>query len=541
MSFGENDKILSDITQTKAPVSFGSNDKPFKAPEPKKNFFERFSDDIDDRSMIAGDIIDRYKDSEQGLVSTITQMVGKVGAGGVMDFIGESIVSGGRGLSNITPDIIEEPIKNLTVKAGVAFLNTDVGQAGLNAAKDGVESYQGWAKDHVVASANLEAIVDIALLAAPVKAKPGSAGILGKTGTALERSAVRSTIKTKRAFIEDLITPIRTKKVKLDQVSRTKEIGTLGDRMAHPFKGVKITPTKAEAESAAELLKIKLAPNRSVQKNYELMADAVNKETQSLIGRLRSTGAAGRYDKTAIFKELDDALIVLQMDPAIVGSAKASAVKTINMMKREIDASGNHVSDLLKARKSFDAKFRSQGRDAMLDPATQNAMTMAIRQVRQTTNDFINKTVPNVGVKNSLKKQSNILRAMDDVRVKAAVEPDLAMGRLGQRILKVLTLRGELNQSFALIFGVGGLGAAAMFAPWILKGGLTAGVFYGAGKAVMAPTTRRGLAQLLKLADKATLKITDPAVLRQMRADRALIVELLENAKIEDDPSGGNK
>ena len=112
------------------------------------------------------------------------------------------------------------------------------------------------------------------------------------------------------------------------------------------------------------------------------------------------------------------------------------------------------------------------------------------------------------------------------------------VGRIGKRLLQVLTLRGELNQTAAMIYGVGGLGAAAMFAPWILKGGVTVGIFYGAGRAIMSPVTRKGVAKMLKLADKATLTITDPAVLRQMRADRAFLVELLDGAKIEDNPSG---
>jgi hypothetical protein len=258
-----------------------------RPPEQKKNFWERFSDDVDERSMAAGDIIDRYKDSEQGLVSTITQMVGKVGAGGVMDFIGQGVISGGRGVSNITPDFIENPIKNTAAAAGVAFLNTDVGQAGLSAAASGVESYGAWAKEHPVASANLESVVNIALLAAPVKAKPSGSGLLGRAGTSLEKSAVKTSMKKKKKFIADLVTPVRTKKVKLDQVSRTKEAGMFGDSVANPFKKVKISQTQAEADSAAELLKIGINRRRSVQKNYEIMADAVNKETVSLVTSLR--------------------------------------------------------------------------------------------------------------------------------------------------------------------------------------------------------------------------------------------------------------
>ena len=57
--------------------------------EEGKNFFERFGEDIDVRSVMVGDIVDRYKNEEQGLMSTITQMVGKAGLGGVFDFMGE--------------------------------------------------------------------------------------------------------------------------------------------------------------------------------------------------------------------------------------------------------------------------------------------------------------------------------------------------------------------------------------------------------------------------------------------------------------------
>jgi hypothetical protein len=527
-SFGQGDK----------PATFGADDKSF---EPKKNFWERWTDDIDNRSKIAGDIIDRQKDGEQGLVSSVVQMVGKVGAAGIMDFMGEVLVSGGRGLSAITPDVIEDPIKDTTVAAAVAFMNTDIGKAGGEAAANGMEAYQAWAKAHPVASANFEAVVDVALLVAPVKGKP-KGSILANTATKAEQSAVRKSVRTKERFVKELVTPVRNKKTKIDQVARTTEVGMARDKWAHPFRRVKIKPTPAEAASAAELMKIHLRPKRSIQKNYELMATAVNKETKALMSRLKRTGAAGRFDKDALLKELDDALTVLiTQEEAIVGSAKSSATRAVARMKREVEASGNHVSDLLKARKKFDAHFRTQGKEALLDPVSHNAMTMAIRQVRRTTNDFINAKVPSAGVKRSLQKQSNILRAMDDVKVKAAIEPDLALARLGSRILKVLTLRGELNQSFALVFGVGGLGAAAMFAPWILKGGITAGIFYGGGKAVMAPSTRKGLAKLLRLTDKATLGITDPAVLRQMRMDRALIVELLESAQIEDNPRNEDK
>ena len=80
------------------------------------------------------------------------------------------------------------------------------------------------------------------------------------------------------------------------------------------------------------------------------------------------------------------------------------------------------------------------------------------------------------------------------------------------------------------IIGVGGLGASARFAPQFTKlVGATAVVYVG-GKAITHPGSRKGLAGLLRMIDEAAQKTTDPAVLRQLRTDRAAIVELLKTS-----------
>ena len=94
--------------------------------EEEKNFFERFGEDVDVRSVMVGDIVDRYKNEEQGLTSTITQMVGKAGLGGVFDFMGQAIISGLRGASNVgnmmLPESVEDMLNDSAGKAGLPFL-----------------------------------------------------------------------------------------------------------------------------------------------------------------------------------------------------------------------------------------------------------------------------------------------------------------------------------------------------------------------------------------------------------------------------------
>lgn len=495
-----------------------------RAEQDKKNFFERFGEAIDERSMIAGDIIDRYKGQEQGLGNTLLQVAGKVGAGGLMDFMGEVLVSGGRGLSAITPDVLEDPIKDGATNAAIAILNTEVGQAGLSAAADGVDRYRGWSSEHPVAAASLEAVTNIALLAAPVKAKPSTGSVLKKTSDAATRSGTRKIVADKRAFVEDLVTPVRTQKVKEAQVPRTTEQGL--------FRTSKITPSAAEKASADEIMKLAIKPNRSVQKNREIVAEAVEKEANSLVQQLRQTGASGRFDKQKLLQELDNAAArIISTEEAITGSAKEAAIKSFKRMKNQVENHSNHVSDLLNARRAFDREFYNQGKQKLLDPVIENATTIATREIRQVVNNFMASQVPSVSVKRSLKKQSDLLRALDDITVKAAKEPNNAVARVTKNVLSALTLRNELNMTLAAVTGIGGLGAAAMYAPWILKGGIVFGVGYGATKVALNGQTRKFLGKLTGLADKATLGITDPAVLRQLRADRALLVELLESSK----------
>ena len=172
-----------------------------------------------------------------------------------------------------------------------------------------------------------------------------------------------------------------------------------------------------------------------------------------------------------------------------------------------------------------------EGREKLFDPNLENAMTFAIREIRKTTNDFINARVPNVGVKRSLEKQSRLLNAADDIKIKAADDANNAVSRTIRKGLKVLTARGEINQIAALAFGVGGLGAAAMFAPIIRNLGALGVVTWAGVHIVMRPGSRKALGKLLKLMDDMTGKITDPAVLRELRVDRAAIVELLQTAE----------
>ena len=105
-----------------------------KNDEEQLNFLQRVMEDLDKRSKLASEIEQAVKNGEQSAAEGILQSAGKVGAGAVLDFLGEVVVSGGRGLSAITPDIIENPLKEGATSAGRFFLETAIGRQGLDAA-----------------------------------------------------------------------------------------------------------------------------------------------------------------------------------------------------------------------------------------------------------------------------------------------------------------------------------------------------------------------------------------------------------------------
>ena len=502
--------------------------------EPKKdNFFERFGDDLKSRFGEQGaEIIKRHVDGDQGFKSTALQLVGQVGAGSIMDFLGEVLISGGRGLSNITPDFIEDPLKESATKAGMALLNTDLGQRGLNAAKDGIQAWQEFAEEHPVMAANIGAVVNIALLASPVKAKPKapSVGALTRAGQKLEKSAEKATAQNKENFVKELVTPSQTKKVREAQTSRTTEKGILRNKQ--------VELSASEKASAAEILKLKgVSSSLTNQGNLNVIAKAVTKEADKLQKGLAGLGNKGKYLEQEIDDALESVLTTIKTQPTVQGNALKATEDMIAGMKRFAADNPRTLSGLLKARKEFD-QWITQGKGSkFFDSDLQNALQAGVRATRQEINNFVSVRAPSQGVRKSLDKQFRLLNAIDDIAVKAAAEGNNRVIRGFRNALKILPFRGEFNQFLAAIFGIGGLGASAKFAPYFTKlVGLT-GVAYVGGKAITRPGSRKGLAGLLTMIDRAIQKTTDPAVIRQFRIDRAAVVELLESSEeaIEND------
>lgn len=162
-------------------------------PQPKKsNFFERIGESAKQRSANVGMAIERQAAGEQGLGSTLLQTAGEATGLAFGDAPGEVLSSA----TNLVPEGVKEPIK----ETGIAILQTDIGQAGLQALSQGMDAYNSWKEANPVVAENLESVVNISA-AVPVGKIVGATG---KAGVSAIKSTTKKAIPSPKK-IDDII------------------------------------------------------------------------------------------------------------------------------------------------------------------------------------------------------------------------------------------------------------------------------------------------------------------------------------------------
>ena len=517
--------------------AFGGVPQEFQEAPEIKNFFERSAEDVNKRRDEFSQVIQAYKEGKANPADIYIQYVGKALAGSVLDIIGEGVVSAGRGLSLIIPDYIEDPIKNKAKEAWSNLTQTEAGEKAIEAIEGGAKKYKEFKEEFPQQANNLESLVNVSLLMAPVKTKAkAEPSLFGKTATKIQKAAEKQVLKKRSSFIKNLVTPKDTAKVRLEQVARTTEKG-IGPLMKSVIK-----PSPRELDIAKEVSKISgVSPKNSIQGNY-IKIDKAN----SFIARKLESDVAKSNAKISLQEAtsaIDDAITKLVSEnPVITGNAELVATKLANKARQFVSMNEPTPLGILKARKQFDAFIRSQKRNAF-DPNLENVLSVSTRSVRGAMNDLVDVKVKTTAVKAELKRQNLLFDALENIGPKAADEANTAIGRSIQNIAKILPFRSKFVNEAGAVVGLGIVGASATFAP-LFAGGLAATVITSAGgKLIAGPGFKKGAAKLIKGIDRALLSSKNPSMIKQLRADRALIVELIKSVEIDENenPIGGNE
>lgn len=338
-------------------------------------------------------------------------------------------------------------------------------------------------------------------------------------GKALQESAAASTAKTQQAAVQELVMPERTLNVKKEQVSRSTETGR------GPFLKTEVKPTRGEQASVDAVIKILgVSSNKSFQKNYNVIRDYNIVKAQ----QLETDVAANNFivPRREVASKLNKAAQELQKSPVIVGDAQTTADRLIRGALSIVAKNEGTGAGILKARKEYDAWVLSQ-RPKAFDAATENAFTLANRAVRDVLNDVLETNTKNVAVRESLREQSAIYRALDNIEVKAAKEADTFFGRMIDKIERTLGTRNRFVQILAATAGLGVFGASVVFAKPLTAATVTGWILYRSGKMILNPKVKQALGDLLAN-EGARIPISERTLLEKLLAPGAAIEDLIQ-------------
>jgi len=527
-------------------------------------FFERVGARLEGRGEQFNEIVNAFAPDDQGVAKTIFETLGEISslgvkrpkgrpgvaesafqgvgvvAGGALDIIGEGVSAAAGGAFDIlqtfdrafVPGDLRASRDEQVKAVWGEVVGNDKVQAAVAAAGQGFEAYKQWAEKNPREARNLEAAANIGLVLAPVKGKPAGAPapqtIVGRAGERVGAAATRQTVETRASFIDDLVRPKTTKKVREAEILRTSEgAGLTGGRT--------VTPAASEKAIADVVTTIPGVTKKNTDlKNLQVIQKENVREAASLATKLEQSTV--KIPRTDIRSAMDDVVLKLKDNPLLVGDAAKTGERVVAQANKFLSAEKNTPAGVLRARKQFDAWVKNQ-KPKIFDPQTESALSIAVREPRQAMNDIIERAVPTLGVKKSLSRQSKMFDAIDNIGPKAADEAATKIGRLAQNVSRATGLDKGLRESITkLTIGgaaIGGLGFSGGIGPAVTAGvALAAGV--SAKRALTSAQAKKAVSALLSQADKA-IRVAKQrnltADLQRLRADRAAVVEVLRNMR----------
>lgn len=188
------------------------------------------------------------------------------------------------------------------------------------------------------------------------------------------------------------------------------------------FREVGMTPDQA-TERAARAVQGIVKRGATAAENSNAVLKAIGDTATELVTKLKTQEVNPILTPGELKGLMTRATNAIGEDPTMVGNAGESAARIFKKFTsflpkgRDIDA-----ADLLDARKKLDAWMKSIKGDKAFDPATENALSIALRSIRQEANDLIARKAPDVAVKELLAKQSAMYDALENIAAKGIKE-----------------------------------------------------------------------------------------------------------------------
>lgn len=213
-------------------------------------------------------------------------------------------------------------------------------------------------------------------------------------------------------------------------------------------------------------------------------------------------------------------------------SGGAISKRVLDIARKKLGKGPKTAQDILKARRAFDREIKSQ-RPKIFDATNESVITSSIKIIRNEFNDLVSKSAPRADVKNSLRKQSNMLDALDVIAPKSQAEATSAFGRMISAATEATGLKTKLEKGLGALTLT--LGTAAIDPK--IAAGLVGTALAGAGlkRAAASTLPKKAISQALKASDRLLTTVTDPDKLRQLGADRLIIASFLSELEQQEE------
>ena len=553
LSLPEGSELLYNIPQSRQDRQIEPVEKPLmakqnmsskessvvKEPSLLTSFIDDVSQDLEKRAKEVEQTAKDYKDGKISFVEAELQTLGKGVAGSIIDVGGEVIGTlaegAGKGIQYMMPETSAEIVE--MTKSGLDFLlNTELGKMGTEAILDGVESWEGFKAENPRAAKNIESVVNIGTILAPVKVKANAKpkadpSKLQKAADDLREAQLAKEMPKREAFALKLSEPKLTEDELAARARRTtQESGILRKNVYEP--------TARETLIAKEFAKLPIDKGYSFQKNLNIVDGEIGRlslQLEKTLGTVKTT-----IDDISVQNKVDDAIDKLMTEKLTMVGDEATN-KVLMTMATKIDRLWNESDKsplgLLKVRQEFDSWAKANGAKWSNDVKVNN-INEGSRALRNALNDVLEESVPDGKVKDSLMKQHLLFSGAENLAIKAGKEGTNVITRLWNNVANLAPFKSETNRVIGAGLGLPiGVAAHAM-APALgvaIIGGSTA---YLLSKGIMKATSKKSLALLLEQTDKALKIAKNPDMIKQLRADRLAIVEILKNVKVVPDSYG---
>lgn len=269
-------------------------------------------------------------------------------------------------------------------------------------------------------------------------------GIIGGTIGGIN-GAIKASKNTSK-YIDDILTSDMTKKASASAISTGKVVEGTGLTGSRDFSNAipGFDNIKASVEQVPGI-----SPKKTLLQNVNLMHDAIGTTAQDLRNKLTNTETPTVISKDNWDKYISEVQQHIDENPLLVGDAQQTANKILakfqSLLPTEGDITAEHVLD---ARQGLDKWIQSLKPNAF-NPATENAVSTALRAVRQGANTMLADAAPDVAVKEMLNHQSNLYNAIDIIAPKAAKEEGTVIGRAVAKVNKTPILNTSIGGGLA--------------------------------------------------------------------------------------------